>query len=253
MKKTILASILAIATVCSASAQDTLETALANSEGYTLMSQKCYICHFPKPDPAKMNQMIAPPMLRIQEHYKPVYTNKEDFIAAMIDFVNQPSEEKALMPGAIKKFQLMPKLIYDEKELYLIAETLFDIDFGTAPKIRMKMMQFNGIQLNNGEKWKLKPESIQEMETVIKKVNYFEADNNIAAYNQLGREVFNAAKKLMLEDAYTGEKFNQIHTFVYGIENNMFSLMATPSLEEAKKQLSELKIKLKDFSTYFEN
>lgn len=224
---------------------------LSNSKGYELMSQKCFVCHFSKPDPARMDQMIAPPLLRIQEHYRPAFQNKEDFVLSIIDFINNPSEEKTLMPGAVKKFKLMPKLIYDEKELRLIAETLYDIDFGKAPKVRMEMMSLNGMRLNNGKKWKLKPESIQQIDMVIIKVNDFESDN-IADINQLGKEVFNNAKKIMLDDSYTGEKFNQIHLFFYGIEGNMHTLMAVTSIEEAENQLSELKMKLGDFNTYFE-
>lgn len=225
------------------------DTSQLNSKGYELMSQKCFICHFPKPDPTKRNQMIAPPMLRVQEHYKPAYPNKSDFIKAVTDFTNNPSEEKTLMPGAVKKFKLMPKLIYDGKELQLIAETLYDMDFGKAPK--MTMMGVNNIQLNNGKKWKLKSESIQQMDAVIKKVNVFKSDD-IVDYNKLGKAIFNDAKKIMLEDYYTGEKFNQIHLFFSGIEGNMHTLMAIKSPGEAKKQLSELKIKLNDFKNYFE-
>jgi hypothetical protein len=227
------------------------ETELFNSKGYELMSQKCFICHFQKPDFAKRNQMIAPPMLRIQEHYKPVYSNKSDFVKATTDFINNPSEEKTLMPGAVKKFKLMPKLIYDEKELQLILESLYDMDFGKAPKMRMEMMDINGIQLNNGEKWKLKQVSIQQMNDVIEKVNDFKSDD-IVDYNQLGKDVFNEAKKIMLDDSYTGEKFNQIHLFFYGIEDNMHTLMTIKSTDEAKNKISELKNKLNEFKNYFE-
>lgn len=227
------------------------EVALFNSKGYELMSQKCFVCHFPKPDPAKMDQLMAPPMLRIQEHYKPSHPKKEDFIKSITDFTNNPSEEKTLMPGAVKKFNLMPMLIYDEEELYLIAEALYDIDFGKAPKMKMAMMDANGLQLNDGKKWKLKPESIRQMDAVIKKVNDFES-NSITDFNQLGNELFNDAKKIMLDDSYTDEKFDQIHLFFYGIEGNMHTLMAIASIEEAENQLGELKIKLNDFHNYFE-
>ena len=50
-----------------------------NSKGYELMKRKCYSCHFEKPVPLKREQMIAPPMLRVQEHYKPMYPNKTEF------------------------------------------------------------------------------------------------------------------------------------------------------------------------------
>jgi hypothetical protein len=113
------------------------EIAQVSTKGYELMSQKCFVCHFPKPDSAKRNEMIAPPMLRVQEHYKPAYPNKSNFVKAIKDFTNNPTKENTLMPGAVKKFNLMPKLMYNEKELQLIAETLYDIDFGTTPRMGM--------------------------------------------------------------------------------------------------------------------
>jgi len=89
------------------------------------------------------------------------------------------------------------------------------------------------------------------MEAVIQKVNDFESDN-IADYNQLGKDVFNHAKKIILDDSYTGEKFNQIHLFFNGIESNMHTLMSIDSISEAENQLAELKTKLNKFHEYFE-
>jgi len=92
------------------------ETSAIVSKGYELMKQKCFICHFEKPDPTKMAQMIAPPMLRVQEHYKPAYAEKENFVKAVMAYVNNPSQDKTLMPGAVKKFNLMPKVVYDQNK-----------------------------------------------------------------------------------------------------------------------------------------
>ena len=44
---------------------------------------------------------------------------------------------------------------------------------------------------------------------------------------QLGKDVFNDAKTIMLDDSYQDELFNQIHIFFAGIENNMHTLMST--------------------------
>ena len=163
------------------------ETSVIVSKGYELMKQKCFICHFEKPDPAKMAQMIAPPMLRVQEHYKPAYAEKENFVKAVMAYVNNPSQDKTLMPGAVKKFNLMPKVVYDQNELKTIVETLYDLDLGSMPKMHMKMGK--GLTLNNGKKWKLKPESIEQVQIIIKKLNAFESDN-ISDYNQLGKRCF---------------------------------------------------------------
>ena len=224
-----------------------LET--VTSQGFELMSQKCFICHFAKPDPSRANQMIAPPMMRVQEHYKPAYPKKEDFVKAVMEYVKNPLQENTLMPGTIKKFNIMPKLIYDDKELQMIAGALYETDFGTAPK--MKMESIDNLQLNDGHKWKLKAESMEQMNAVRKKLDEFHS-TEISDYNQLGKDIFNEAKTIMLDDSYTGDRFNQIHLFFGGIENNMHSLMATKSLVEAKKQLEELKLKFEKFTMFFE-
>ncbi len=133
--------------VATESATENKETAYT-SKGYELMQQKCFICHFEKPDPARRDQMLAPPFLRIQEHYKPTYPKKDEFITAVMEIINNPSEENTLMPGAVRKFNLMPKLVYDQEELHLIAEVLYELDYGSAPKMRMNQ----DLQMNDGEK-----------------------------------------------------------------------------------------------------
>ncbi len=218
-----------------------------NTKGYKLMESKCYLCHFEKPDPSKMGQMLAPPMLRVQEHYIPNYPKKEDFVNAIMSIVKNPSEENTLMPGAVKKFKLMPKLVYDDNELRLIAETLYNMELGTAPKMRMQAME---LSLNNGEKWVVKPETYKIIQEVDDKISSFNAEN-IADYNQLGKDVFNKAKFVLMDDSYSGELFNQLHNFFYGIESEMHSLIAEKDLEKAKQTTENLKTKLQDFYLMF--
>lgn len=221
----------------------------SENKGYELMTQKCFICHFKTPDPSRRDQMIAPPMLRVQEHYKPAYPNKEEFVKAVMAIVNNPSEENTLMPGAVRKFNVMPKVEYDQQELKLIAEAIFDTDFGSSHK-RGKMHD-EGIALNDGSKWKLKKISMDQINDISNKLNAFSSDD-LEDYNQLGKDIFNGAKKLMAEDAYEGEKFEQIHNFFHGVENNMRPLMATKSMDEAKGLVSELNVKFGAFGDYFE-
>jgi len=219
-----------------------------DSRGYDLMTQKCFICHLAKPDPSKSAQMIAPPMVQVQEHYKPTYPEKEEFINAMVSFIQNPSQEKTLMPGAVKKFNLMPKLLYEDSELRLIAETLYEHDFGAAPIT--KQSPVGELKLNNGSKWVLKKETMDRMNAALEKVNNFNSDE-LSDYNRLGKEIFDDAKVILLDDSYDGELFDQIHIFFNGIENNMHGLIAAKSIAEAEKQLAELKSRFEDFHTYF--
>ena len=232
------------------------------SKGYTMLKQKCYICHFEKPDPSKRDEMLAPPMLRVKEHYQPVYPNKEEFINAIMAIVANPSKENTLMPGAIKKFNLMPTLVYDDAELRLIAEAIYNHDFGSFGKGNGKgkgrgKSKGNGNEmlgsqmLNNGDKWVLNEESMEQINTITKKINNFKS-TNISDYNKLGKVIFDEAKIIILDESYTGELFDQIHVFFNGIEENMHTLMSTKSIDEADEQLVKLKNKFIEFHNYFE-
>ncbi len=259
MKKVL--AIIAIASIfvaCNSNSSENTENKKTDSnkkqeaysgKGYQLMQQKCFVCHMEKPDPSNKASMIAPPMMRVQEHYKPSYKNKDEFVNAIVTFVSSPDEKKALMPGAVRKFNLMPNLGYDKEEIKLIAETLFDIDFGTMPK--MKMEHSGSLSLNNGEKWKLKPESMEAVNSIIEKLNSFQSED-VPAYNQLGSDVFDLAKTILLDSDYKGDLLDQIHFFFGSVEGNIHALEATNSADEAKQLVEKLKKQFAEFGKYFE-
>lgn len=230
-------------------AVETDRNIVSNSRGYELMQQKCYICHTERPDPSMRGQMIAPPMLNVKEHYKPSYPDKDEFIDAMVAFIRNPSKEKTLMPGAVQKFNLMPKLIYDDTELRLIAEAIYEHDFGSAPQMRMQNMQ--NLQLNRGEKWSLKKSSMDRMNAVIRKLDNFDSSET-SEYNQLGKEVFDEVKLILMDDSYSDEIFDQLHNFFGSLEANLHALISARDINEAEKQLTVLKTKFKIFPNYFE-
>jgi len=218
------------------------------TEGYQLMKQKCFVCHMEKPDLEKRASMIAPPMLRVQEHYKPTYKTKDEFVQAITSYVLNPDEGNSLMPGAVRKFHVMPHLGYSKEDVTLIAETLFDVDFGSMPKMKIESGK---LSLNNGEKWKLKAESMEAVDNIIEKINNFQSDD-IAAYNQLGKEVFDHAKTILLDTDYKGELLDQIHFFFGNVEENIHALEATSSLDEAKQLVEKMKKQFAEFGKYFE-
>lgn len=94
-------------------------------EGKKLMETHCYLCH--SPNAAENEGRIAPPMVAIKARYidKEGY-NKEEFITAMNSFVANPTEDKALMYGALKKHGLMPKQAFPEGSIEKIADFMFD-------------------------------------------------------------------------------------------------------------------------------
>lgn len=218
-----------------------------NSEAFKLMEQKCMICHLEKPSFENKDNILAPPMMKIKEHYLPSYPKRDDFIKAVVDFSKNPTEEKIMMPGAARKFNIMPALGYSDKELKLIAGIIYDTDFGTIQKIK----NMGNLELNSGKKWIVKPEAIEQIKEITKKLNNFQSDN-ITDYNQLGSDIFNKAKMMMLDKDYDDATLMQIKIFFHGIEDDMHELIGEQSVEKAKKELSKLEAKFKDFFKYFE-
>ncbi len=214
------------------------------------MRQIFFICHLEAPRFSKRASMIAPPMIRVQEHYNSIYPDQEDFVKAIKAFVKSPSEAKTLMPGAIRKFDIMTQLPYDDAELEQIAEVLHETDFGNIPKMKMGMSR--KLLLNDGKKWKVKQQTSEQIQAIIDQLNSFQSDN-LADYQHLGRSVFDDAKSIMLDDSYTGDLFDQIHSFFYTLEGNMHLLITSKTLDEARLQRGELKIKFEVFTQYFEH
>jgi len=105
------------------------ENAIASTfdplEAKKLMETHCYLCHSPI---ANENQgRIAPPMVAIKARYidREGY-NKAEFIENVKAFVANPTEDKALMYGAVKKHGLMPKQAFPEGSIEKIAAFMYD-------------------------------------------------------------------------------------------------------------------------------
>lgn len=98
----------------------------STNEAYTLMKNNCYVCHNPKT--VSHDSLLAPPFVAVKRHYSMQYTNKKDFVDAIVNWVQNPEEDKALMFGAVKRFKVMPKLPLETTQLQKIAAYLYDND-----------------------------------------------------------------------------------------------------------------------------
>ncbi|MBV1923421.1 MAG: DUF3365 domain-containing protein [Flavobacteriaceae bacterium] len=96
--------------------------------GKKYLETKCNLCHSLT---AGENERIAPPMIAIKRNYMNSTTSKEEFIAQFTDFVKDPTNEKALMSGAINKFGVMPKQAFPENEVLAIANYVYDFEIET--------------------------------------------------------------------------------------------------------------------------
>lgn len=95
-----------------------------SSEAYQLLKNQCYACH--SPVSSSHDVIIAPPMAAVKLRYGRSYTSKDEFVKAMVSWTMNPDKDKALMRGAVDKFQLMPKQSFAESDMRKIASYVYD-------------------------------------------------------------------------------------------------------------------------------
>ncbi len=88
-----------------------------------LLEKNCYSCHTPY-----QGARLAPPMFKVKDHYIDEFDTEQKFVEAISLFALNPNEENVRMPGAKNKFGLMPKSVFNEADLKLIAKYLFYAD-----------------------------------------------------------------------------------------------------------------------------
>lgn len=100
-------------------------TNVVDHPGKELLETKCYVCHSPS---NKHKGRLAPPMIAVKSHYFTDEISKQEFASAVWNFVQEPSEKKVKMWGAVRNFGLMPYQQFSEKEVRLIAEYMYDYE-----------------------------------------------------------------------------------------------------------------------------
>jgi hypothetical protein len=95
----------------------------ASSYGELLFNGNCITCHS-----ANDLNKSAPTIKEIQKNYKNAFPLKNDFVSYMSKWVLLPNEETSLMRDSIKKYDLMPNLVFDIETLEEISEYIYEME-----------------------------------------------------------------------------------------------------------------------------
>lgn len=83
--------------------------------GLDLLKKHCYSCH--SPESSSHDEIIAPPMAAVKMRYSMSYKSEQEFVNAIVAWTMDPKKENALMKGAVDRFNVMPKQLFDENEM----------------------------------------------------------------------------------------------------------------------------------------
>lgn len=103
---------------------DPAKSLLVNNErAQELLTNKCYVCHSNK---VSKGNMLAPPMIQIKEAYVEATSSRDQFIEQFVDFVSQPTRDKAILKDAVEQFSLMAYEGTKKEDLEQIAAYIYD-------------------------------------------------------------------------------------------------------------------------------
>lgn len=114
------------------------------NEGLLLMKKNCYSCH--NPNASSHENIIAPPFKAVKMRYQKEFSTKEDFVKAVVSWSQNPIAENALMLGAVKRFNVMPKLPYKTSDLEKIATYLYENEVQAPTWMQAHMKEMKGME-----------------------------------------------------------------------------------------------------------
>ncbi len=108
-----------------ASGEQVAVTDLSEHLGYKLYQMYCIACHG---NAATPENRLAPPAFMVHDRYKKIY-DKEAFVKRVVAWIEAPSIDKSIMPGAVRNFNLMPPLPLSLEDREKIADYFYETEF----------------------------------------------------------------------------------------------------------------------------
>ena len=96
--------------------------------GEELFTTHCASCH--GIEAPESGVRLAPPVSMVKSHYESSYPEKKEFVSKISEWVVAPDVEKSIMPGAVRKFEVMPPLELKKSELKAVGTYMYKTSFG---------------------------------------------------------------------------------------------------------------------------
>ena len=124
------------------------QTVLADNEetqGEHLYKTFCSSCHGLSGG-MDMRQRVAPPIAAVRFHYIGAYPDETSFVTAITNWVEKQDENKSLMRGAIRRFNIMPPISISKQDAQKIAIYIFTGDIEKPPGFDKHVEEMHGSQ-----------------------------------------------------------------------------------------------------------
>ena len=114
------------------------------SQGKHLYKTLCSSCHGLSGG-MDMGQRVAPPIAAVRFHYIGAYPDKTSFVTAITNWVEKQDENKSLMRGAIRRFNIMPPISVSKEDTQKIARYIYAGDIEKPPGFDNHVKEMHGV------------------------------------------------------------------------------------------------------------
>jgi len=203
---------IAIGIVCSTFI---LSKSYAETDGEKLYQQHCGACHGVT---TAGQRRIAPPIFAVKNHYLAVHDEELTFVDAINAWVANPAEENSLMKGAIRHFNLMPKIPVAESDVTKIAEYIFSDAVSIPEAYKRHYEQNHGAKARPQysrlmlRQLRLSPEQVDELklsDEQLKKINQLIVEKEVVM-QPMREEVLSFNRQLQSMDTRDTNYKNEI-------------------------------------------
>lgn len=94
------------------------------NDGEQLYKTHCSSCHGVAGG-MDMSKRIAPPIAAVRMHYIGPYPDQAAFVSAIVNWIEKQDARKSLMPGAIRRFNIMPPVQVTREDAEKIAAYIY--------------------------------------------------------------------------------------------------------------------------------
>lgn len=262
MKLTKIASVFSIGLLlasCSNSTTSETKQDLQTNEldGEMLMEKNCLTCHG---NGTSHDNILAPPMKGVKNHYLTDDMTENEFIDLIVNWVSNPTEENAKMPGAVNRFGVMPKQDFNQDEVKAIATYIFNNDMPKPQWFDQHMKDqhgeqgfvIDGLELNNGNKWKANPETTEGINNMISLVENMSEQPTVEEYQNLGLELEKEKKYILNQCTMKGVAHDNLHQYLMPLIRRINGIKEVESVERGNKIYTYIKNHLNAYTDYFE-
>ena len=178
----------------------------AQSTAAENLNRYCLVCHTSQNIPEE--NLIAPPLEAVKRRYLTEYPDRDTFILHMTSFLMHPDQEKALMFGAVRRFQVMPKQPVDSATVMQIAAFIYSreldkpdwfedhylenhpegsTDLPAYGELFSHLDQSMDLHLNDGVKWNVSPAIKDKIQGIQAYLSGLKSENSIEDYPVLSQ------------------------------------------------------------------